>query len=214
MDDIERSDAGHRCRSRATAPTGQDVLAVHRTRHGITAVFNARRRRDADASPAPSPCVNYQTLRCGRSPTPNTSSNPPTPLAPARSTFIANDGDTARAAPGSDSDTIDAVTAVNDAPVLRRRRHAYSTVGNTQLHVQGATLPGLASVSDASGALLKAVVSDIDGPAVPVVVAQTNFDTGEGTLTINADGSFTYVPDAGFTGIDTFTVQVTDTARP
>ena len=47
-----------------------------------------------------------------------------------------------------------------------------------------------------------------------MVVAQTNADTGEGTLTINADGSFTYVPDAGFTGIDTFIVQVTDTVTP
>ena len=106
------------------------------------------------------------------------------------------------------------VTPVNDAPMLTNATITYSTVGNTQLHVQGATLPGLASVSDASGALLKAVVSDIDGPAAPVVVAQTNVDTGEGTLTINADGSFTYVPDAGFTGIDTFTVQVTDTVTP
>ena len=106
------------------------------------------------------------------------------------------------------------VTPVNDAPMLTNATITYSTVGNTQLHVQGATLPGLASVSDASGALLKAVVSDIDGPAAPVVVAQTNADTVEGTLTINADGSFTYVPDAGFTGIDTFTVQVTDTVTP
>ena len=46
------------------------------------------------------------------------------------------------------------------------------------------------------------------------MVPQTNFDTGEGTLTINADGSFTYLPDAGFTGIDTFIVQVTDTVTP
>ena len=106
------------------------------------------------------------------------------------------------------------VTPVNDAPVLTNATITYSTVGNTQLHVQGATRPGLASVSDASGALLKAVVTDIDGPAVPAVVAQTNADTGEGTLTINADGSFTYVPDAGFTGTDTFTVQVTDTVTP
>ena len=106
------------------------------------------------------------------------------------------------------------VTPVNDAPMLTNATIAYSTVGNTQLHVQGATLPGLASVSDASGALLKAVPTDIDGPAAPVVVAQTNVDTGEGTLTIDADGSFTYVPDAGFTGIDTFTVQVTDTVTP
>ena len=88
-------------------------------------------------------------------------------------------------------------------------------MGNTQLHVQGATLPGVVSVSDASGALAKSAPTDVDGPAAPVMVPQTNFDTGEGTLTINADGvPFTYLPDAGFTGIDTFTVQVTDTVTP
>ena len=31
-----------------------------------------------------------------------------------------------------------------------------------------------------------------------------------GTLTLNPDGSFTYVPDANFNGVDTFTYQVSD----
>ena len=39
-----------------------------------------------------------------------------------------------------------------------------------------------------------------------VVTSPTN-----GTLTINADGSFTYTPNAGFSGIDTFTYTDTDT---
>jgi hypothetical protein len=34
---------------------------------------------------------------------------------------------------------------------------------------------------------------------------------GEGTLTLNADGSFTYTPNSGFTGTDSFTVEITDT---
>ena len=106
------------------------------------------------------------------------------------------------------------VTPVNDAPTLTNGTITYSTVGNTQLHVQGATRPGVASVSDASGVLTKSGPTDIDGPATPTAVAVTSFDTGEGTLTLSANGSFTYVPDAGFTGVDTFTVQVTDTVIP
>jgi VCBS repeat-containing protein len=31
-----------------------------------------------------------------------------------------------------------------------------------------------------------------------------------GTLTLNADGSFTYTPAAGFTGTDSFTYQASD----
>ena len=31
-----------------------------------------------------------------------------------------------------------------------------------------------------------------------------------GTLTLNPDGSFTYVPDANFNGVDTFTYQASD----
>ena len=106
------------------------------------------------------------------------------------------------------------VTPVNEAPTLTNATIAYSTVGNTQLHVQGATLPGLAAVSDANGVLVKSGPTDIDGPVAPAAVPLTNFDTGEGTITLAADGSFTYVPDAGFSGIDTFTVQVTDSITP
>ena len=106
------------------------------------------------------------------------------------------------------------VTPVNDIIALTTPTIAYSTVGNTQLHVQGATRPGLASVTDANGVLAKSVPIDIDGPVAPAAVPVTNFDTVEGTLTLGADGSFTYVPDAGFSGIDTFTVQVTDSITP
>ena len=106
------------------------------------------------------------------------------------------------------------VTPVNDIIALTTPTIAYSTVGNTQLHVQGATRPGLASVTDANGVLAKSVPIDIDGPVAPAAVPVTNFDTVEGTLTLAADGSFTYVPDAGFSGIDTFTVQVTDSITP
>ena len=80
--------------------------------------------------------------------------------------------------------------------------------------MQGATLPGLAAVSDANGVLVKSGPIDLDGPVPPAAVPLTNFDTPKGTITLAANGSFTYVPDAGFSGIDTFTVQVTDSITP
>ena len=62
--------------------------------------------------------------------------------------------------------------------------------------------------------LVKSGPIDLDGPVAPAAVPLTNFDTGQGTITLAANGSFTYVPDAGFSGIDTFTVQVTDSITP
>src|SRR5688500_6606705 len=51
--------------------------------------------------------------------------------------------------------------------------------------------------------------SDADGDALTanIVDAPTN-----GLVTLNADGSFSYVPLAGFSGTDTFTYQATDGA--
>jgi uncharacterized repeat protein (TIGR01451 family) len=48
--------------------------------------------------------------------------------------------------------------------------------------------------------------SDVEGDALTAVL-----DTGpsSGTVTLHADGSFTYTPNAGFTGFDTFTYLVT-----
>ena len=72
---------------------------------------------------------------------------------------------------------------------------------------------GLASIADAVSILTKSVPTDSDGPAAPAVVAFTGATTS-GTATLNADGSFTYVPNAGFTGTDSFSFQVTDGATP
>jgi large repetitive protein len=98
------------------------------------------------------------------------------------------------------------VNPINDVVNLQNATITYSTLGNTQLHVAGATLAGLASIADASGAMTKAVATDVDDPMAPAVVPLVGQDTGEGTVTIAADGSFTYVPDAGFAGTDSFTV--------
>ena len=81
--------------------------------------------------------------------------------------------------------------AANTAPVTVG--DSYTTPGGVELTVAA---PGvLANDSDADGDTLTAVL--VSGPA-------------HGTLTLNADGSFTYVPNAGFNGIDAFTYRAND----
>jgi VCBS repeat-containing protein len=83
------------------------------------------------------------------------------------------------------------VTAVNDAPVAAA--DAYSTVEDTALTV-GA--PGvLGNDSDPDGDTLSALVGS---------------EPSNGTLTLNASGSFTYVPAANFNGSDSFTYRASD----
>jgi large repetitive protein len=105
------------------------------------------------------------------------------------------------------------VTPVNDPPSLTASTIAYAAIGNTQLHVDGATLPGVAFTSDINGVLDKSGPSDIDGPAPPAGVAFSGA-TPNGTIAFAADGSFSYVPNAGFTGTDSFTLQITDSVTP
>jgi VCBS repeat-containing protein len=83
------------------------------------------------------------------------------------------------------------VNAINDAPVAVD--DAYTTDEDTTLNVPA---PGvLSNDSDVDDDLLTAALDG--GP--------TN-----GTLTLNSDGSFTYVPDPGFIGADSFTYRAND----
>ena len=50
--------------------------------------------------------------------------------------------------------------------------------------------------------------SDVDPSTTLTAMLVTG--PAHGTLTLNPDGSFTYVPDANFNGVDTFTYQVSD----
>lgn len=78
-----------------------------------------------------------------------------------------------------------APNAVNDS---------YTTPEDTQLTVTAAN-GVLANDTDADGeSLTAALVDDVD----------------DGTLTLNANGSFIYVPDANFSGQDTFTYRASD----
>jgi VCBS repeat-containing protein len=88
--------------------------------------------------------------------------------------------------------TVTISVGVNDAPVAAD--DAYATVQNTSLNVAA---PGvLVNDTDADGDPLTAVL--VTGPA-------------NGTLTLNADGSFTYTPAFNFTGVDSFTYVANDT---
>ncbi|MBD0370785.1 MAG: DUF11 domain-containing protein [Pyrinomonadaceae bacterium] len=85
------------------------------------------------------------------------------------------------------------VNAVNDAPVATN--DSYSTNENTPLNVAA---PGvLQNDTDVEGASLMAMV--VSNPS-------------NGTLTLNADGSFLYTPTAGFSGTDSFTYKARDGA--
>ena len=83
------------------------------------------------------------------------------------------------------------VNAENRAPVAED--DTYTTDEDTLLTISA---PGvLANDNDPDGDALTAVLVD---------------DVSNGTLTLNADGSFTYLPNTGFSDIDTFTYTAND----
>lgn len=69
-------------------------------------------------------------------------------------------------------------------------------------------LPDEPLTVDTPGLLLNDVDADADSLTI-----QLDGDVEHGTLTLQADGSLMYVPDAGFFGIDSFTYRVTDGIR-
>ena len=85
------------------------------------------------------------------------------------------------------------VTPVNDAPVANN--DAYSTDFNTPLNIA------------ASGVLGND--TDVDGDPLHVDLASV-VQPANGAVTVNANGSFTYTPNANFSGVDTFTYQAND----
>ena len=83
------------------------------------------------------------------------------------------------------------INPVNDAPVAVA--DTYTTAEDTALVV---TLPGILGND-----------SDVDGDTITAVLVS---DVSNGTLTLNADGSFTYTPAANFVGTDSFSYKVND----
>jgi VCBS repeat-containing protein len=109
--------------------------------------------------------------------------------------FSGSDSFTYRASDGSLSSSSATVTitvsAVNDAPAAAD--DVYSTAEDTALTVSA---PGVLTND-----------SDPDGDAVTAVV---DSPPSHGSLTLNANGSFTYTPAANFNGSDSFTYKAND----
>jgi VCBS repeat-containing protein len=95
---------------------------------------------------------------------------------------------------------------------------AYSAVGNTELIV-GGTASGSPAVVVAGGLFANDVefandlgamdtftIKEVNGAAFTGMALAT----ANGTVTVNIDGTFTYTPNAGFSGTDTFTYTITD----
>ncbi len=115
----------------------------------------------------------------------------------ANANFNGTDSFTYRANDGTANSNVATVTltvnAVNDTPVAANE--SYSTNEDTPLNVAAAGV--LANDSDVDGNPLTAVL--VSGPA-------------SGSLTLNADGSFSYTPAANFNGTDSFTYRAHDGA--
>lgn len=107
-------------------------------------------------------------------------------------TYKANDGDL-------DSNTVTVsitVENVNDAPVAED--DVYAVDEDESLSVDAAN-GVLANDSDEENNNFEAVLVS---------------STTDGTLSLNADGSFDYTPDVDFSGVDTFTYKAVETADP
>jgi hypothetical protein len=93
------------------------------------------------------------------------------------------------------------------------------TVKTFSLHVRGNVAPvavmdsylGLQNQTLVVGADAGVLANDTDADGDELTVTKVS-DTSHGALTLNSDGSFTYVPDAGYWGNDSFTYKASDLA--
>lgn len=100
------------------------------------------------------------------------------------------------------------ITGVSDAPTAQDK--SVPVVGNTSLFV-GTTRPAAEAGRTVTASLLDGATDPDSAPGELVVEAVTDAATTlGGSITIAADGTFTYRPDAGDTGTDTFTYRICD----
>jgi large repetitive protein len=101
---------------------------------------------------------------------------------------------------GTDTATVTVnVATTNDTP--EAHNDSYTTAEDTLLTVNAAT-----GVLDNDTDL-----DDLLGPLTTLTAAVVN-EPDNGTLTLNANGSFTYAPDANYNGTDSFTYRANDGA--
>src|SRR5205823_4843610 len=102
-------------------------------------------------------------------------------------TYMVNDG----TIDGNPATVNITVVPVNDTPVAAN--DSYTTYEDTPLTV---TAPGVLTND-----------SDVDGDSLTAILVSS---PSNGGLTLNADGSFTYTPNANFNGTDTFSYKAND----
>ncbi|MBP8272817.1 MAG: tandem-95 repeat protein, partial [Acidobacteria bacterium] len=105
-------------------------------------------------------------------------------------------------APAGVSNVATVTVIVNGPPVARN--DAYDMAAGTTLTVNAAN--GI--ISNAAGS-----DSDPEGQTISVQVGSVSTPTS-GSVSVNSDGSFSYTPAPGFTGMATFTYRVTDGLLP
>lgn len=88
------------------------------------------------------------------------------------------------------------VLPINDAPLTQD--DSYSLVEDTVLNIL-ATSPSSLLIND----------SDVDGDTLTVNTTPVS-NVSNGSLTLNSDGSFRYIPNSNFNGSDRFSYQVRD----
>lgn len=103
-------------------------------------------------------------------------------------TYIIDDG----ALSSSEATVTISISPVNDVPTAVDE--SYDATEETSLGV--AIIDGVLAND-----------TDVDGDTLSAALVT---DVANGTLTLNNDGSFTYLPNTGFSGPDTFTYTVTD----
>jgi VCBS repeat-containing protein len=136
-------------------------------------------------------------------------------LTPPAAGQVVNNGDgTFAFDPGSSFDTLPA-GATRTVTFTYRATDARDAAGNVATVTVTVTGVNDAPTADdgelttpedtAAGGRLTA--SDVDGPALTYAVVQ---EPEHGTLVLNANGTFTYTPDANYSGPDSFTYQAGD----
>src|SRR5581483_1271866 len=117
------------------------------------------------------------------------------------------------------SDMIDANTTYNMGSLATSPiafDDSYAASGNVPIAI---TAPGVLSndTDPDTGNNTGLTVTQVQGVAGNVGIATNTTATGiggvHGSVTLNANGGFTYEPPPGFTGNDTFTYQISDGAK-
>ena len=110
---------------------------------------------------------------------------------------------------GIDGAVIDALLNDPTTGILTRSRQTETQLlaafGPTVVNDAFATSTAR-TVDAASGVLANDVSSSLDGTLTATILTTP----ANGTVVLNADGSFTYTPNSGFLGTDTFTYRATD----